>query len=160
VLSDLWTWLETRPLSEYIGFTWWFPLLESIHVIAVTFLVGSIVMLDLRLLGLTARHHPVSRIAGEVVPWTLGAAALAVVAGVGMFVTQASRYAGNVAFQIKLALLLVAFVNMAVFHYHTVRRIGEWDTAARASRPARVAGALSLLLWVGILLAGRWTGHL
>jgi hypothetical protein len=159
-LADLWAWIETRPLSIHIGETAWFPFLESIHVIAITFLVGSIVMLDLRLLGVAARHHAVSRISREVVPWTLGAAALAVVAGLGMFVTQATRYAENRAFQIKVALLVLAAANMLVFHFRTFRTVGDWDTADVASRPARLAGAVSLLLWVGVMLAGRWTGHL
>jgi hypothetical protein len=157
---DFFTWLETLPISAHIAETWWFPLLESIHVIFAMFVVGSIVTLDLRLLGLTARNHPVSRISREIVPWTLGAALFALVAGVGLFASQANRYAVNRAFQIKLVFLALAAINMAYFHFRTARRMDEWDTAPVASRPARLAGALSIVFWVGVTLAGRWTGHL
>jgi uncharacterized protein DUF6644 len=160
VLSDFWTWLGGLWISAYIGETWWFPLLESIHVLAATFLVGSILMVDLRLLGLAGRSHPVSRITKEVVPWTRAAFALALVAGLGMFITQPGRYADNRAFQVKLVLLIFAGINMSIFHLRTLRGVEAWDTTATVPAAARLAGACSVLLWVGILLAGRWIGHL
>lgn len=159
-LSDFWTWLGGLPISTYIGETWWFPLLESIHVLAATFLVGSILMVDLRLLGLAGRSHPVSRITREVVPWTRGAFALAGLAGLGMFITQPARYMDNRAFQVKLALLILAGINMAVFHLHTIRGVARWDTDEVTPAAARIAGGCSWFLWVAILLAGRWIGHL
>ena len=159
-LADFWVWLESLPLSSQIGATAWFPLLESIHVLASTFVVGSILMVDLRLIGLAGIRHPVSRIVREVIPWTYAASAVSVVTGVGMFLTRASHYAANVAFQIKIALLVLAAINMAIFHLVSVRGISGWDTAATPSAAARVAGACSLVLWVGIMLSGRWIGHL
>jgi hypothetical protein len=160
MLADLWAWLESLPLAAEIGATWWFPLLESIHVVTATFVVGSILMVDLRLLGLAARRHAVSRVVREVVPWTYGASAISVLTGVGMFITRASHYAANPAFQIKMALLVLAGINMAVFHLATTRGIARWDSAAATATPAKLAGACSLLLWIGVMLAGRWVGHL
>jgi hypothetical protein len=157
---SLWTWLEGLPIAAHIGETWWFPFLESIHVLAATFLVGSILMVDLRLLGLAARNHAVSRLAREVLPWTRSAFAIAALAGLGMFISQANRYVDNRAFQVKAGLLILAGINMAVFHLVTVRSIAQWDTAAATSAAAKFAGACSLLLWIGIMLAGRWIGHL
>jgi hypothetical protein len=157
---DLWTWLETLPVSIHIAETWWFPLLESLHVIGSTFIVGSILMVDLRLLDLAARRHPVSRIIREVLPWTYLALSVSIVAGVGLFLSRASYYVPNRAFQIKMALLILAGVNMAVFHVATARSLGRWDTAVATSGGAKAAGACSLLLWMGIMLAGRWIGHL
>jgi len=159
-LSDFWTWLGGLPISTHIGETWWFPLLESIHVLAATFLVGSILMVDLRLLGLAARSHAVSRITREIVPWTRAAFVVSALAGLGMFITQPARYADNRAFQIKLVLLVLAGINMAVFHLRTLRGVVAWDTAGAIPGAARFAGACSVLLWIGILLAGRWIGHL
>jgi len=158
--ADVWASLENLAFSAYIAESWLFPFLESIHVLSATFLVGSIVMVDLRLLGLAARDHPVSRIAEEVVPWTLGACALSVLTGLGMFMTQASRYVDNRPFQVKMLLLILAGLNMAVFHLATARGIARWDTARAATAAARFAGASSLLCWIGIMLAGRWIGHL
>jgi hypothetical protein len=159
-LQDLWTWIEELPISSEIGASWGFPLCESIHVLASTFVVGSILMVDLRLLGLAARNHSVSRIIREVVPWTISAFALSAVTGGCMFMTQSSRYMNNRAFQVKLVLLALAVVNMAVFHRMTVRSIAQWDTAAVATPTARFAGGCSLLLWIGVMLSGRWIGHL
>ncbi len=157
--AEFWTWLESLPLSEHIGFTWWFPLLESIHVLAVSLVVGSILMVDLRLLGVAARRYAASHMNRELIPWTWGAFCVAAVTGTGMFITRASAYLDNPAFEIKLVLLLLAAVNMAVFQFWTFRKIADWDTAAVVPVKARVAGATSLLLWTGVVLAGRWVGH-
>jgi uncharacterized protein DUF6644 len=159
-LPALWTWLETLPMAAYIGATWWFPLLESIHVVTATFVVGSILMVDLRLLGFAGREHPVSRIIKEVVPWTYAACIVSIVTGVGMFMTRASHYVENPAFQVKMALLVLAGVNMAVFHLFTTRGLAAWDTRAATTGASKLAGACSLLLWTGIMLSGRWVGHL
>jgi hypothetical protein len=158
--ADLWAWIEALPISTHIGATAWFPLLESLHVLSSTFIVGSILMVDLRLLGLAGVRHPVSRIVREVIPWTYAASALSVATGVGMFATRAAHYAGNAAFQVKMTLLVLAAVNMAVFHLVSARGIADWDAASSPSVAARAAGAASLMLWVGIMLSGRWIGHL
>jgi len=158
--AGVWMSLESLPISAYIGESWLFPFLESIHVLSATFLVGSIVMVDLRLLGLAARDQPVSRITKEIIPWTLGGCALSLLTGLGMFMTQASRYVDNRPFRIKMLLLVLAGLNMAVFHRTTARGIARWDTARVGTGAARLAGASSLLYWTGIMLAGRWIGHL
>ena len=157
---DPWTWLETLPIAAYIGESWWFPFLESIHVLAATFLVGTILMVDLRLLDLAARSHAASRVIREVLPWTRSAFGLAVLAGLGMFISQANRYVDNRAFQVKAVLLILAGINMAVFHLRTVRSVALWDRGTATSAAAKVAGGSSLLLWIAIMLAGRWIGHL
>ena len=157
--TEFWAWLEGLPLSEYIGFTWWFPFLESIHVLAITLLVGSILMVDLRLLGVAALSYAASRVTRELVPWTWGALCVAVVTGTGLFMTRASTYIEHPPFQLKLVFLLLAGANMALFQLRTFRDVEAWDNAAVTPVAARVAGATSLLLWAGVVLAGRWIGH-
>jgi hypothetical protein len=158
-LDEFWSWLEVQPLSAHIGETAWFPFLESLHVLAATFLVGTILMADLRLLGFAARNHPVSRIVLEIIPWTWGAFALAIITGAGLFITRASAYVANTAFQVKLVLLILAGANVLVLHVALFRDIERWDTHA-PKRTARLAGACSLAVWAAVLLAGRWIGHL
>jgi hypothetical protein len=157
--AEFWTWLQALPLSEYIGFTWWFPFLESIHVLAVGLVVGSILMVDLRLLGVTALDYPASRVTRELVPWTWGAVLVAIVTGTGLFMTRASVYIENPAFQIKLLCLVLAGANMAWFQFRTFRDVESWDTATVTPRAARIAGVTSLLMWAGVVFAGRWVGH-
>ncbi len=157
---ELWSWLETRPLAEHIGFTWWFPFLESLHVLGVGLVVGSILMVDLRLLGLTALTYPVSRMTKELIPWTWGAFILTVITGFGLFMTRASTYIENPAFQIKLIGLAAAGVNMALFQFRTFRQVPSWDAKAVIPSTARNAGLASLALWILVVFAGRWVGHI
>lgn len=156
---EFWSWLQSRPLSEYIGFTAWFPFLESIHVLAVGLLFGSILMVDLRLLGFAALPYPTSRMTKELIPWTWAAFAVAAVTGTGLFLTRAGAYVENTPFQLKFGFILLAGINMAVFQFRTFKGIDVWDSASHPPLEARVAGAASLLLWTGVIFAGRWTGH-
>jgi hypothetical protein len=159
-LENLWQRLEQLPLAIHIGQTWWFPLLESLHVLAATLVFGAILTVDLRLLGLAGRRYRVSRIVGELVPWSIGAFVVAVTTGVGLFITRADGYLDNTAFQIKLVLLLLAGINIAIFHLRTLRTVAGWDQDRSVPLPAKLAGAASLALWVGVMFAGRWVGHL
>src|SRR5215471_9721252 len=108
MLAKFWLTLEESSIAQRIGESWWFPLLESIHVIAIVFVVGSVLMVDLRLLRASARSYPVSRMSKELVPWTWCAFFIAVVTGVGLFITRAGHYVDNIAFRWKFALLLLA----------------------------------------------------
>jgi hypothetical protein len=158
-LTDIWSALENSSLAQRIGESWWFPLLESIHVVAIALVVGALLMVDLRLLNLAARNYTVTRMSKELLPWTWVAFVIAVVTGFGLFMTRANHYMENPAFQAKLALLALAGVNMAVFHFGANRGIAAWD-GGKAPAAARISAGLSLLLWAGVILAGRWTGHL
>jgi hypothetical protein len=160
IFTELWEWLQGHPASQYIGFTWWFPFLESIHVIAITLVVGSILVVDLRLLGISGLQYSASRVTRELLPWTWGAFFVATLTGFGMFVTRATAYVENPAFQIKFLLLVVACLNMAIFHFRAFRAVHHWDADLMPPPAARAAGAASLVLWIGIILAGRWTGHI
>src|ERR1043165_7708702 len=108
MLEQFWSTLEALPLAAFIGETYWFPMLESLHVIGATFVVGSLLMVDLRLLGFASLGHPVSRITRETLGWSWAAFVLALVTGLGLFITRASHYAANHAFQVKVLLLGLA----------------------------------------------------
>ena len=152
VLEQFWAWIEMQPLSARIGESAWFPFLESVHVLSAMFVVGTVLMADLRLLGWSALRHPVTVITDEIVPWTWGAFVIATLTGVGWFITRASAYVANPAFLAKVVLLLLAGANMLVLHFVALR-------TGRA-RLQMTTGACSLLVWAGVVLAGRWIGHL
>ena len=158
-LSEFWSTLENSPLALRIGESWWFPLLESIHVVAIALVVGSLLMVDLRLLGVAARAYAVTRMSRELIPWTWVSFAISVLTGIGLFITRAEHYMGNPAFQIKLVLLALAGANMALFHFAIFRTVAAWDRST-PPRGAKATAALSLVLWCGVILAGRWVGHL
>jgi|SRR5580658_926809 hypothetical protein len=135
-----------------------FPWIESVHVLAITFVVGSIAAVDLRLLGLASRSRAVSRVAAEILPLTWIAFAAAAATGGLLFSSKAVQYAANLSFELKIGLLLLAGINMAVFQLVTFRSIGDWDGAATPPRAARLAGGLSLILWIAIVACGRTIG--
>lgn len=158
--SPLWIDVENWPLSWEIGGTSWFPFLESIHVIAAAMVVGSILMVDLRLLGFAATRYPISTLSRELVPWSWGAFVVATITGLGMFITRAASHVVNPAFQWKLVLLALAGLNMAYFHFRVYRQIAQWDMAVATPVQLKIIGTLSLILWSGVMLAGRWVGHI
>lgn len=135
-----------------------FPLAEAVHVLGLSVVVGSIGMVDLRLLGVSARSHAVTRYAGEILPWTWGAFAVAATTGLLMFSSAATKYAANLPFLIKMGLLACAALNMLVFHLITQKSVAQWDNDTPTPLGAKVAGGLSLVLWIGVVAAGRWIG--
>lgn len=158
--SPKWIDVENWPLSWEIGGTAWFPFLESIHVIAAAMVVGSILMVDLRLLGLAATRYPITTLSKELVPWSWGAFVIATITGLGMFITRAASHVVNPAFQWKIVLLVLAGANMVYFHFRVYRQIERWDAAVVTPTQLKVIGSMSLFLWAGVMLAGRWVGHI
>ncbi len=159
-LNEFWLSLEYLWIAQEIGATWWFPLINSLHVVSITFVVGAILMLDLRLMGLSARSNAVRNMVRELVPWAMAAFVVAVITGVGLFITRASAHMNNPAFQWKLVLLGLAGLNMALFHFRTYRHVLQWDQTVLIPWQAKLAGGSSLFLWAGVMLSGRWVGHL
>jgi hypothetical protein len=135
-----------------------FPWIESIHVLAITLVVGSISIVDLRLLGWASRERSVSRVTASVLPCTWTAFAFAAVSGALLFSSNAITYAHNTYFLAKFALIGLAGLNMLVFHLHFNRGVENWGSAPTPPAAARVIGALSLLFWIGVIACGRWVG--
>ncbi len=152
-------WLEGLGYSSAIrDADWLFPTIETVHVLALTLVVGSIARVDLRLLGITSRQRPVTHVIAEVLPLTWVAFGLAAFSGFLLFSSAAVKYSSDGPFRFKLVLLALAGVNMILFHGVTYRQVSKWDAVARPPAAARVAGAISLLLWIGIVFCGRWVG--
>ncbi len=115
-----------------------FPWIEAVHVLAITIVIGSIGLLELRLIGLTSLNRSVSRVLKDVLPITWSAFAVAVTSGFLLFASNAPTYASNTFFLSKLVLLAAAGVNAFAFHAFVERSIAKWDTAARTPIPARL----------------------
>ncbi len=157
-VPEMITALEHQPFAQAIAeSTWMFPCFESLHVLFLTVVVGSVAMMDLRLLGLGSRERAISELTRSVLPWTWSAFALAATFGLLLFCSKASTYYVNIPFRIKVACLVFAALNMAVFHLFTSRNISSWDVG-RPPAGARVAGGISLALWITIVATGRWIG--
>lgn len=149
-------WLnETAIAVEVRESLYLFPALDSLHIAGLCVLVGSVVMLDLRLLGLAFRQQTVSSVARTVLPPVWLGFAITLVSGVLLLASQATRAYGNPAFWVKMGLLVAVGINPLVFHLTVYRRVAEWDHLEVIPWNARLAGALSLGLWTAILIAGR-----
>ena len=136
-----------------------FPWIESIHVLAITLVVGSIAIVDLRLLGLASRDRTITGLTRDVLPLTWAAFAVAALTGVLMFISNAVNYAHNFYFQIKILLLVLAGANMLFFHFVSGRDAASWGNSATTTPlRARLAGGASLTLWIGVVAFGRWIG--
>ena len=157
-LSALLSWVEHRPFAIAIAeSTWLFPITETVHVLALTVVVGAVAMMDLRLLGVGNKDRPVSDVIASSLPWAWSAFAVAFVAGSMMFCSKAVSYAANLPFRIKIVCLLLAAANMLLFHLFTARGMVSWDRGPPPLR-ARLAAGFSLTLWVVIVATGRWIG--
>lgn len=159
-LFDAFEWINNSPLGAAIrASTWWYPILELVHSLGVILLVGSISMVDLRLLGLGMRSRRVSEIAGRLLPWTWAGFAVQSASGILLSVSEAERLYHIPYFWIKLALLLFAGLNALVFHTGVYRGVSGWDDARVTPFRARLAGAVSLGLWIMVIGAGRAIGY-
>lgn len=159
MLQDLIAFVEHGTLGELVRENdLLFPLIESVHVLAVCLVVGSIAVVDLRLLGFASVDRPVGRLMRSILPITVGAFGLAVAAGSLLFISHASKYLENRFFIAKITLIALAGANMAVFHLIGARNLDQWENDALPPLFARVAGGLSLFLWVSVVACGRWIG--
>jgi hypothetical protein len=139
--------------------SWLFPTVETVHLAAMVLLVGSITAFDLRLLGIILRKERVSQLAERLLPPTWGAFAIMAITGTLLFASDpVHKYCPNPSFRIKLVLILLAGLNMSVFHFTVYRSVSKWDAAPSPPLWAKMVGTLSVILWGGVVVAGRWIG--
>jgi hypothetical protein len=154
-------WLEGSAFGTAIHQSLWlFPLIETAHLFGIILLVGATSALDLRLIGLALKEEPVSRVAGRLLPWAWVGLTIQVTTGFCLFASEATRCWENPAFRIKMAMLVLAGLNALVFHQTVYRRVASWDEARVTPVAAKFAGCCSILLWFGIVAAGRWIAFL
>ena len=149
-------WLQDTPLAVAVAEEW-FPLIESVHVLTMAIVAGTLFIVDTRLLGLTSMRLPFSYVSERLLPWTWWAFAGSVLTGTLMFLSNATGYYSNPPFRMKIVLLLLAGVNMLIFQRLTFRSVAAWDTT-HPPPVARLAGMLSLCLWCAVIGFGRWIG--
>jgi len=137
---------------------WLYPSVEIVHITGIGLLFGSIAVLDLRLLGFS-KSLSVQDLARHVLPWTAASFVLIVPSGLMMFTAHASDFIQSGVFVLKMGLILAAGLNAALFHTITFRTADVWDSDEMRKLPpppsARLAGALSLLLWISVIACGR-----
>jgi len=156
LLQQLCQWLYDSGIGTSIRQSIWvFPIIETIHVLGLTLLVGTVAILDLRLLGLILKREQVARVAGQILPLTWAGFAVMFVSGFLLFWAEAAKCYANPAFRLKLLLLILVGLNPLIFHLTIYRSVLSWNERVVTPVRARLAALFSLTLWSGIVCAGR-----
>jgi hypothetical protein len=147
---------EAAPLNPITRYIWIFPFVESIHICGFALLVGTVLILDMRLLGVFFPRQPVSVVAKQLAPWIYTGIAMQLITGPYLFSSDASDYVQVPAFLVKMVLLVLALL----FHFTVIRKATEpsGDSAPLGWR--KPAACVSLALWLSVVLGGLWIGNL
>jgi hypothetical protein len=138
-------WIERSPAGEFMRSSRViFPIVESVHLIGLALFVGTLLLIDMGLLGLAMRRQPIHQVAAALAPWTWSGFALLMLTGPFMFSAQAAKWHDNPVFWIKMLLLILA----TTFQLWVRRRV-------TAEQPAKLIGAISLMLWIGTALSAK-----
>ena len=148
-------WLENSWLSQtLVALQWAFPISEAIHFLGLCLLMGSIAVIDLRLLGF-ARSLPV-RVIHQLLPWAWVGFTTNLLTGLYFFLTQPSFYYENVAFRVKLVLILLAGANALWFQFSGNRQLDSLPDGVDSPGLVKAMAAISLVLWVAVICFGRF----
>jgi hypothetical protein len=154
-------WLEHTAMGTTVrDSVWLFPTIEVVHIFGIVLLVGSTSILDLRLTGCAFREDSVVKLARRFLPWTWTGFALMAITGFFLFASESSKMYDNLAFRIKILMIVLAGVNAFVFHTVAYRKVENWNEGITPPVAARLAGWCSMLLWIGIAVAGRVIAYL
>ncbi|PWU02984.1 MAG: hypothetical protein C5B51_19760 [Terriglobia bacterium] len=149
-------WLQNTSISTGIReSTWVFPIIETVHLLALAFSVGIIMFVDLRLIGAAMRDQPVTEVFNRLQPMALKGFVVNVVSGMLLFWSEPLKCYHSAYFLIKMVLLLFLGLNAVSFQYVTYPSVATWDKAVAPPFGARFAGWLSLLFWLGVVVMGR-----
>jgi hypothetical protein len=146
---------DTQLASSFRESTYVFPIVEGIHVLALALSVGTVMWFDLRLVGVTMRGQPVSKVFGPIKPWMFTGFGIMFSSGVMLFLAHALQCYESIYFRVKAALLFMALINVVIYHLTIDRTKYEWDKAPIPPLGARMAGIISLVLWTAIIAVGR-----
>ena len=153
-------WIEHSALASAMRQELWlYPSIEILHIFGFVTLVGSIVMLDLRLLGLSPKV-PIRDLSRHLLPWTLASLLVIVPTGLMMFMAHASDFISNTAFVTKLSLIFAAGLNAVAFHLGPYRSVSEWDSHYATPWSVKLHALVSILIWLGVITCGRLLAYL
>ena len=147
----MWESLEQVGWVKVLGTTGWlYSSVSVVHYFTLFFFIGTIVLVDLRILGLAGRGQTISLLADQLLPWTWIGLTLAMISGFLLFTTDAGDYAPDHVFQAKMLVILLALIFTVIVH----RGQRKWNQLPAIPLGVKVIAALSLLLWLGAILAG------
>jgi hypothetical protein len=157
VFLPIFHWFDGLWIGHVVsGTNWLFPAIEAVHIVALALLCGAILILDLRLFGITLPRKPVRQLAADLSPWVLCSLIIILTSGVLLFSSEAMKSYLSIPFRVKMVLLFTAIT----FHYTVFRKVINADDAHASPVWNKISATISLLLWFGVGLAGRGIGFL
>jgi hypothetical protein len=155
---DLFAWLESTSIANAIRtIPWMYPAFETAHYIGLALLVGSIMLIDLRMLGVASRL-PLKAVIG-LLPWAWVGFVINAISGGLIFIYGATGFSGNSAFQLKMVLMLLAGINALIFTVAAARSGDVWLETGSVPAPIKAVATASFVLWLGVVTAGRWMAY-
>ena len=149
-------WLQALPWAAGIKeSSWQFPVIESVHSLAISAMIWPAALVDLRLLGVTMRRRPASMVLGQFLPWVWIGFIVMVLSGVPWFAAEAVKCYKSPFFPVKLALIAIAGLNALIFEKTVAAGMTSWDESAEIPWRAKLAGGVSLAVWIGVVAMGR-----
>jgi hypothetical protein len=148
-------WCENSAIGDAIrSSTWLFPVIEAVHLLGLAMIGGAVLAVDLRLLKLALRRQPVAEVARDAQPWLIGSLIVMIATGSLLFMSEAMKCYYHPAFWEKMTSLFLAIV----FTFTIQRRVILSDESRLNPVWAKVAAVVSLVLWTGVGIGGRWIG--
>ncbi len=155
MLLPFFQWCETLWLGQFVvGSLWLFPVIESVHLLALAVLGGAVFIVDFRLLGLGLKDRAVSELARDARPWMIGGLVALILTGIPLFLSEPIKCYYSTAFWIKMTTLPIALI----FAFTVRWRVTVADAVRNTARRQQLVGALSMALWFTVAAAGRWIG--
>ena len=155
-LRGLFEYIAELPTSIAIRESQYFaPYLTVAHVVVMAIVAGLVLMMDLRLMGVANMRTPFTELQRRLFPWQMFGMALAAITGVTLAYADPMRFYVNIFFWMKMVMLLLAALNAMAFHYTTYYSVSAWDTSSSPPIGAKLSGAVSVVLWALIIIAGR-----
>jgi hypothetical protein len=141
-------------LRDVRGFA---PVIQTVHILSVAAIMGSIVLIDLKVLGLALPSQPTRELTRRLMPWTWCALVTLALSGLVSLFARPQRYLLNPVFGMKFSMLVPAILLAVIFQRASTKNFWEQSGGRRAL--AKVVAACSLLLWIGVAMAGRWIAY-
>jgi hydrogenase-4 membrane subunit HyfE len=153
-------WLSETPASGVVQNTpWVIPAVQSVHIAGIALVISSVFLVDLRVLKVLGRENPIAVYASRFLPLIWFVLPVLLLTGIILIIGEPSRALENPAFQLKMAMLILAMGVTLVMHRPLLKEATYWDAESGHSTTARVLAVLSLFLWVSIIFAGRWIAY-
>lgn len=157
MLQEIIRWIAHTSASKVIANAEWvIPAFQTVHILAIAVVISTMGMLDLRLMGLTGTRYPLRAVVDRYVPWMWISVLVLLCTGAVLIIGEPERSLGNWVFQVKMGLLASVLLLTVVFRQLLRRHVDAWE---RPQLAAKLTGLVSLLLWIGIIVAGRWIAY-